>query len=206
MVPAAQQKAALSALLDTISVDTLRIPERILELIPPAADEWGRGTTEPFDRHTGPTFDPIGAAAIAADITVTALLEPTRAARTIEQHGRDGAIPGFGDVLSALVRRTWSAPAPADGYGRAIQDAVQSLLVERLMDLASNAGATPDVRAEASAALRRIKSITTRLTTAHAVATREDITRFLTRPAEPFKKAQPLATPPGEPIGGRGGR
>jgi hypothetical protein len=206
VVPAARQKAALQALLDTISVDALRIPERILALIPPAAGEWGRGSTEAFDRHTGPTFDPIGAATIAADIPITALLEPTRAARTVEQHGRDAAVPGFGDVLSALVNRTWSAPAAPDGYGRAIQDAVQSLLVERLMDLASNTGATPEVRAQASAALRRIKAIAGGLTTAHAVATREDITRFLSRPAEPFKKAQPLTTPAGEPIGGRGGR
>ena len=206
MVPAAQQKAALQALLETISLDTLRIPARILQLIPPAAGEWGRGSTEAFDRHTGPTFDPIGAATIAADITITALLEPTRAARTVEQHGRDAAIPGFGDIVSALVGRTWSAAPAADGYGRTIEDAVQSLLVQRLMDLAANTDATAHVRADASAGLRKIRTIAGRGTTAHAAATRENITRFLARPAEPFKKSAPLATPAGEPIGGRGGR
>jgi hypothetical protein len=205
IVPAVQQKAALQALLATISVDTLRIPERILKLIPPAAGEWGSGSTEAFDRHTGPTFDPIGAATIAADITITALLEPTRAARTVEQHGRDAAIPGFGDIVSAIIGRTWSAAPPADGYGRTIQEGVESLFVSRLMDLASNPDATPAVRAQASAGLRKIKSITGSVATAHAAATREDITRFLARPADTFKRTGPLATPPGEPIGGKGG-
>ena len=44
------------------------------------------------------------------------------------------------------------------------------------------------------------------IATAHASAARDDINRFLSRPAETFRKTDPLPTPPGEPIGGRGGR
>jgi hypothetical protein len=33
----------------------------------------------------------------------------------------------------------------------------------------------------------------------------EKITRFLARPADAFKKTDPLPTPAGEPIGGKGG-
>jgi hypothetical protein len=205
MVPAATQKGALQALLDTVSVETLRIPERILQLIPPTASGYGDGTAEKFEKRTDPTFDPIGTATIAADITVSALLQPQRAARTIEQHGRDQAIPGFGDVVAALVQRTWGTARPADGYGQAIQEAVQSLVVQRLMDLAADTQATPQVRAQASAGLRRVKTLTGILTTAHAAGTREDIARFLSRPADAFKKTDPLATPAGEPIGGKGG-
>jgi hypothetical protein len=205
IVPAATQKAALQALLDTVSVDTLRIPERILQLIPPTASGYGGGTAERFEKRTDPTFDPIGAATIAADITVTALLQPQRAARTIEQHGRDAAVPGFGDIVSALVQRTWAGVRPPDGYGQSIQEAVQSVVVQRLMDLAADTQAGPQVRAQASAGLRRIKSLTGALTTAHAAGTREDITRFLSRPADSFKKTEPLPTPAGEPIGGKGG-
>jgi hypothetical protein len=146
IVPAATQKAALQALLDTLSVDALRIPERILTLIPPTASGYGGGTAEKFEKRTDPTFDPIGAATIAADVTVTALLQPQRAARTIEQHARDQSIPGFGDLVTALVQRTWVAAPPADGYGQAIQEAVQSLVVQRLMDLAADTRAAPQVR------------------------------------------------------------
>jgi hypothetical protein len=51
-----------------------------------------------------------------------------------------------------------------------------------------------------------IKSLTGAQASAHAAGTRKDITRFLARPADPFKKTDPLPTPAGEPIGGRGGR
>lgn len=205
IVPAAAQKAALQGLLDTLSVETLRIPERILRLIPPTAAGYGGGTAEEFEKRTDPVFDPIGAATIAADITVTALLEPHRAARTIEQHGRDTSVPGFGEVVNALVQRTWSAAPPDDGYGQAIREAVQSLVVQRLMDLAADTQAAPQVRAHASAGLRRIKSLTGAITTAHGAGTRDDISRFLSRPADAFKKTDPLPTPAGEPIGGKGG-
>jgi Met-zincin len=206
IVPAATQKAALQALLDTLSVDALRIPERILQLIPPTASGYGGGTAERFEKRTDPIFDPIGASAIAADVTVTALLQAQRAARTIEQHGRNAAVPGFGDIVSALVTRTWGGARPADGYGQALQESVQGVVVQRLMDLAADTTASPQVRAEAAAGLRRVKTMTGAMATAHAASTREDIARFLARPAELYKKTDPLPTPPGEPIGGRGGR
>jgi hypothetical protein len=206
IVPAAQQKAALQALLATLDVDALRIPERILQLIPPTASGYGGGTAERFEKRTDPTFDPLGAAAIAADVTVTALLQRERAARTIEQHGRNAAVPGFGDVVSAVVQKTWSGVKPADGYGQAVQETVQDVVVERLMDLAADGDASPQVRAQAAAGLRRIKTITGTIATAHAAAARDDITRFLARPSEPYKKTAPLPVPAGEPIGGRGGR
>ena len=206
IVPPAQQKAALQAVLETLAVDTLRIPERILQLVPPTASGYGSGTAEEFEKRTDPVFDPIGAATIATDITLGALLDRARAARAVEQHGRNAAIPGFGEIVTALVQRTWGAAKPADGYGAAIQEAVQSQVVQRLMDLAADTQATPAVRANASAGLRRIKSLAAASATAHAAGTREDITRFLSRPAEPFKKSDPLPTPAGEPIGGTGGR
>jgi uncharacterized protein DUF4953/uncharacterized protein DUF5117 len=206
IVPAAQQKAALQALLATLDVEALRIPERILRLIPPTASGYGGGTAERFEKRTDPTFDPLGAAAIAADVTVTALLQRERAARTIEQHGRDAAVPGFGDVVTALVQKTWGGVKPADGYGQAVQETVQDVLVERLMDLAADGDASPQVRAQAAAGLRRIKTMTRTIATAHAAAARDDITRFLARPSEPYRKTAPLPVPAGEPIGGRGGR
>jgi hypothetical protein len=65
---------------------------------------------------------------------------------------------------------------------------------------------SPQVRAQASAGLRRIKTIAGTQASAHASEAREDITRFLSRPADTYKKTEPLPAPPGEPIGGKGGR
>ena len=114
IVPPAKQKAALEAVLDTLSVDALRIPDRVLSLIPPTAFGYGGGTAEPFDRRTDPTFDPIGAATIAADVAVSALLQPQRAARVNEHAARNAANPSLQRRGDVARDRTWGAPR-ADG-------------------------------------------------------------------------------------------
>lgn len=198
-----QQRAALAGVLATLSVDELRIPERILDLIPPTAFGYGGGTAEPFARRTDPTFDPIGAATIAADLAITALLQPARAARLVQHAARDARSPDFSEVVREIVRATWRVRPPADGYGRAILREVQSLAATRLMDLAANAEASPQVRSTATAGLRAIVAATRPAASSHASGAREDIERFLQRPEAPQRRTPPLPTPAGEPIGGQ---
>ncbi|MGA7615118.1 MAG: zinc-dependent metalloprotease, partial [Thermoanaerobaculia bacterium] len=157
IVPAATQRDALAAVLDTVSVDSLRIPTRILKLIPPVPFGWEGGPTERFPSRTDPVFDPIGAASIAADLAVSGVLEPHRAARLIEFHAQDAQNPGFEEVVKALVDRTWSEKV-TDSYGDAIARAVQRVTVDDLMGLAANEDAASDVRAIATDALRRLGS------------------------------------------------
>ena len=202
IVPPERQVAALEAVLSTLAIDELRIPERILGLIPPPAFGYGGGTAEPFARRTDPTFDPLGAASIAADLAISALLQPARAARLVQQSSRDARSPGIIQVIATLLAATWKAPTPADGYGRAILREVQSLTVLRLMDLSANADASPQVRSAAAAGLRQVLALTRGATSAHASGTRDDIERFLRRPDTPQKRTPPLPTPAGEPIGG----
>ncbi|HEY8459816.1 MAG TPA: zinc-dependent metalloprotease, partial [Blastocatellia bacterium] len=77
IVPAARQREALKAVLDTIKVEELAVPQRILELIPPIATGFEGGATEYFSRRTNPAFDPLAAATIAAGLTLDALLNPS---------------------------------------------------------------------------------------------------------------------------------
>jgi len=207
VVPAAKQREALDAILDTIKVEELAIPPRILELIPPRAFGYGGGTTELFDKRTDPVFDAIGAAAIAADFALSGLLEPNRAARLMEFHAHERANPDFKEVVDALINRTWKSLAPRDAYHAAIARTVQSLTVSRLMDLAANPNASHDVRAEATEALRQLGAFLKRpsrsLPVAHRRATADDIERFLNRPDDTHKKTDSLRTPPGDPIGSR---
>ncbi len=203
IVPAARQREALDAALDTIKVEELAIPGRILELIPPRAFGYGGGTIENFSARTDPVFDPIGAATIAADLAIISLLEPNRAARLIDFHSRNHANPDFREVVAALIARTWKAAAPRDAHHAAIQQAVQSLVATRLMDVAADSDAAPQVRATATEALRQLL-VMLKLPAAdasHRRAVQEDIERFLARPNEPRKKTSPLATPAGDPIG-----
>ncbi|MFL6214122.1 MAG: zinc-dependent metalloprotease [Blastocatellia bacterium] len=211
IVPAPRQREALDAVFDTIKVDALTIPPRILDLIPPRAFGYEGGPTEYFGKRADPAFDPIAAATIAADFAVSGLLEQHRAARLIAFHARNTANPDFKEVAHALVTRTWRQPAPATAYQAAIARAVQSLVVTRLMELAADDDAAPQVRAVATDELRALSAwlaspASAPLDAAHIRATRDDIERFLTRPDAPRKQTAPLPIPPGDPIGTRSQR
>jgi hypothetical protein len=208
IVAPARQREAMNAVLDTLKVDELVIPQRIIDLIPPRAYGYGGGTTELFEKRTDPVFDPIGAATIAADLAVSALVEPNRAARLIDFHARNQSNPDFKEVVNSLIARTWKASAPAGAYQAAISRAVESLVVTRLMDLAANNDAAPQVRAVATESLRELSAmlktaVGTNATAAHRRATHDDIERFLARPDQPRKQSTPLPPPPGDPIGSK---
>jgi len=208
VVPAARQREALAAVLDTIGTEELALPRRLLELIPPRAFGYEGGTHELFARRTDPVFDPVAAATIAADLAVSRLLDPSRAARLIHYHTLDRANPDFEEVTNALLGRTWEAAAPADAYHASLLRAVQSLVVTRLMDLAADDEAAPQVRAVASGALRRLAQGRLKGAApagagwdAHYRATAEEIERFLARPDATRKRTPPPPIPAGEPIG-----
>jgi hypothetical protein len=204
IVPADRQREALDAVLGTIEPGFLALPDRILDLTPPRPFGYAGGTIETFDGHTGPTFDPIAAATVAADLAVSGLLQRDRAARLVDYHARNEDNPGFVEVLDALMERTWRRPRPEDSHQAAIQRAVQSLVVTRLIELAGDDGAAPEVRTTATEALR---SLLARINlpfpdAPHRRALRDDIERFLDRPAPTRSRTDPPPTPPGDPIGG----
>ncbi|MGE0131212.1 MAG: zinc-dependent metalloprotease [Blastocatellales bacterium] len=208
IVPATRQREALKAILDTIKVEELAIPQSILDLIPPVATGFDGGTVEYFSRRTDPSFDPLAAATIAADLALGVLLDPNRAARMIDFHARNAANPDFKESLDAIINATWKSPAPQNGYHHAIQRSVRSLTAQRLMELASNENASPLVRAEASGALRGLSAALKAAAgaDAHRRATQEEIERFLNRPDAVRPQTRPLPTPPGDPIGSQSGR
>jgi len=201
-----KQREALQAVLDTIKPEELVISDNILKLIPPTAFNYNSGRAELFAKRTNPVFDALGAAEIAADMAIGGLLEPNRAARLIDFNSRDKANPHFREAVDALLKATWKMPAPTDARQLAVLRVEQSLTVNRLMDLAANASAQPQVRATATEALRALQTmlkrgISTGNTAAHNRATADDIERFLTRPDQPRRQTAPLPNPPGDPIG-----
>ena len=205
-VPHDVQRRALAAVLETIRPSELTIPENTLKMIPPTADGYRSGRSELFAKRTSPIFDPVGAAEILADMTISGLLEPNRAARMINQNSRNKLSPHFREVVDALMKATWRAPVSSDVSEAVVQRAVQSLLMMRLMDLAANDRALSQVRSIATESLRSLMTTLKRAraigdTAAHYRATADDIGRFLSRPDAPRKQTAPLPTPPGDPIG-----
>ena len=212
VVPGPRQREALNAVLNTLDPKELLIPTTILDLIPPTAFGHDGGTAELFTGRTGPTFDPIAAATVAADLALSGLLNPQRAARLVEFHARDESNPGFHEVLDKLHMRLWIwTDDPAEPRVVAIQNAVKHLHATRLMELAANEAATPQVRALVSNGLG---AIVTRInvsgfgqnpvSTADDGAIRNEITRFFARPDATHRRTEPLPAPPGDPIGSPG--
>ncbi|HEX7019846.1 MAG TPA: zinc-dependent metalloprotease, partial [Gemmatimonadaceae bacterium] len=107
-VPAAEQRAALDALLATLKPSELALPKSVLDALPPRPAGYRR-TRELFPRYTGLMFDAISPAVVAADLTVSQLLDPARAARLVEQHALDPSIAGLHDVVQQLIQTAFDA-------------------------------------------------------------------------------------------------
>jgi hypothetical protein len=203
-VPAADQMAALDALLATISADALAIPESVIDKLPPRPSGWGR-SRELFPRYTGSSFDVITPAVVAADHTVGEILDAQRAARLVQQHALDDALPGLDDVIDRLTDATYGA-TPANGYHAEINRAVERVVADHLMRLADSAPMS-QVRAVATQSLVDLHdSLGSQAgvsddDAAHNALLVRDIERFLSRPGDVYAPATIPGAPPGAPIG-----
>src|SRR5437867_728222 len=198
IVPAPRQRDAINAVMSTLEPSFLQIPQRIIDLIPPRAFGYERGTAELFEKRTTPAFDPTSAALTSADITLGALLDPRRAARMEQFHAENGDYPGFTEMLDRLVDLV-TRPGP-------VSRATCRLAATRLMELANSRDADAQVRAEATEALRALAARLGNVPNepaeiAHRHALRDDIQRFLERPDQPRTQPRPPEVPPGPPIG-----
>jgi hypothetical protein len=199
--PAAEQRAALDAILATLKPLELALPKSLLTKIAPRPGGYG-GSRELFPRYTGQMFDAITPAVVAADLTLGFLLDSERAARLVEQHAIDPTLPGLDTVIDRVVTSTFAAES-TDSYEAEIARAVQRVVIERLMTLASTAD-MPQVRAIASQKLRQREQQLAAAPSAHAALIVSDIKRFLDRPFAPATRADIPPAPPGAPIGDPG--
>lgn len=199
-----RQREALSILMETIKPSELVLPQKIVALIPPNATGYNSETWESFEKHTDPTLDTLGMAAIATDLVVSGLLNPNRAARMIEFNTQDKKYPHFRESVDALVSMIW-ATTSKDNYQAGIQTTQQHVLVQRLIELAGNPDAAAQVRATANEALvqlsNRLKASLATSPKADHRLIKQDIDRFLNRPDVPATKPNKLPLPAGEPIG-----
>ncbi len=206
MIPPAAQRRALEAVLDALATRELAVPERVLRILAPRPfgyDTDSRG----FASAAAPAFDQVGIARTLAATVVGGLLEPERAARLVAFADRDPRAPSLTEVIGRIIDRTWGGPVLAEHA--ALQRVVQRVVVDELIELAHRGNATPEVRAAAEWGLRRIArqlaapppGRVTGEALAHRQLAAADIDRFLSRRDAPTAQPQPLAAPPGTPIG-----
>ena len=106
-----------------------------------------------------------------------------------------------GNVVSALVTAAFSdtAKTPAE---RDMAGVVQTEVAERLMILASNSDATPEVRAVALAGVREVQGAVKKFVARGPVIEQLDheIVLFLQNPEQNTPKLKPSGAPAGPPV------
>jgi hypothetical protein len=200
------QKKALTAVLKTLSPETLTLPESLLKIMPPRPNGLNR-TRESFPSETGLTFDPIAAAEASADLTLAVLLDPARSSRLVQYHMRVPAAPSLRGVLEAVSKTTAERPEGGHTMSSEVERAVEFRALEAMLSLTVNPQASTQARAIARS---HINDVLKELTTAppltdtaeaiHRTALIDRINEFQRDPTK-FTPAKPIEAPPGMPIG-----
>lgn len=202
-----KQRAALDAMLTTLSPEALRMPDNIVDLIPPRPIGY-YGSRELFNSHTDPAFDPLGAAETAAHATTSLLFNSNRAARLVDFEARNSEHLGLAEMVDQVVSSTWRAE-PEEGYDGAIQRAVNFVTLYNMINLAANDEASSQVRAIMNEKLVELYGF---LNNEEKVTDSEQwlaaynygaklIDDFMEDPERFEEMTPPLTPPPGSPIG-----
>jgi hypothetical protein len=167
---------------------------------------------ELFGSRMRPAFDELSAARTLAQMIVDALLQRDRAARLVafaarRDAARDGAPLTLGALIDEIVRATTAGGAERDAKRAALRRASQRAMVDRLLLLAADTEATPDVRAIAQLKLTELRTAASGYARgagdvadrAHWMLVASDIGRWIDERVLP-PLTQALAAPPGDPF------
>ena len=200
IIPAVQQRRALTMALDAIQPAELAVPTRVADLIPPSPPGMG-GEMTWIGSNAGTAFDPITLAGGLATEVISALLDRERAGRLVLFQARDERNLGLDEVISQIISRTWGQGVHAQ-HG-AVQRAAQRAALDALLDLAGDARAMPEARAIATQQLVKLDAQLDRVmggndaTIAHRAQARRDIARFLDGRDDPAARTRfPVITLP----------
>jgi hypothetical protein len=204
-VPAAEQRAALSALLSAVEPAELAIPDSVLTLLGPRPYGYA-SSVELFRSRTRPAFDLLAARTLAQMI-VDAVLQRDRAARLVALASREARPLTLAAVIDSLVARTWRRDAPGGEKLNVLRRVSGRAVADRLLALAADTAAAPEVRAMADfkiaslGALARQRARTgPEESRAHWSAIAADFARWTERRTLPVPSAA-LEAPPGDPFG-----
>lgn len=201
-----QQLAALEQLMEALRPEQLAIPDTVLTLMVP-----GAGAVTPqvelLGTRTRPAFDELGAARTLAQMVVDLVLQRERAARLVQFASRTGPQLTLAAVIDAVVTATWGRPAQGSAKLAAVQRVTQRAVADRLIVLAADSVAAPEVRAivelklgELRAGARSRGVSGTVEDRAHWTSIARDIDRWIEHRELP-KLTPALIAPPGDPFG-----
>lgn len=204
-ISGARQREALSSLLAELAPSELAIPDTVLSLFPPRFD--AGSNVELLGEHTTPVFDELGAARTLSQMIIDGILQRERAARLVQFAARGANPLTLAETIDKLVAATWNGGAQPSAKLAAIQRTTQRALADRLLMLAADKDAAPEVRAMAEFKITQLKSKAAALAAqgsdevrAHWHAIAGDFTRWIERRELPAPTPA-LRAPPGDPFG-----
>jgi hypothetical protein len=175
----------------------LEIPATLWQTL--ASSENSGGDPERFTSSAGYLFTPQDAARAVSEIVVGGLLDPRRVERLAVMSREDAGQPSPEEVISGLVKTAFSHPAANATQGDLL-GVVQTDIAERLMILAVNSDATPEVQAAALSGVRQVHKAIPPVRTAILERLEREIALFLQNPSQNTPKLTPSAAPPGPPV------
>ena len=153
--PAESQKEALQLALSALNPSQLNVPAEVWKALAPLENR--DSDPERFASSAGYLFSPQDGARAVSEIVVGGLLDPKRMQRLAVISRQEAQAPSPASVVSALVTTAFSDTAKTAAE-RDLAGVVQTEVAERLMILAANSEATPEVRAVALAGVREVQS------------------------------------------------
>ena len=199
-VPADKQRQAFQALLQTLSIRELQIPDHLKPYLVPAPFGSFRDI-ERFSGLTDPMFDRESCARVAADLTIGNLLQPQRVSR-LAMDAETATAFGAQTLVLGLVDYIWQQPANSMQSGNLSQVLKQSV-TDHLLKLAVDPNASIAARTAAGMGIQRVKQYLGS-GSGFAAELAAQIKRFEARPYPELGLPSPLPVPPGSPIGSPG--
>ena len=207
-VPYQEQMSALRLMLAALKPEELAIPDTVLTLMAPGATSV-TPAVELFGSRTRPAFDELSAAQTLAQMIVDMVLQRDRAARLVAFATRgSGPHLTLGGTIDALVAATWDAHDPPTPKLAALQRVTQRVVADKLLMLAADSEASPEVRAMAELKLSDLRGKARAKQAAakgdderaHWLSIVNDFTRWIDKRELP-KLSPSLVAPPGDPFG-----
>ncbi|NNM76094.1 DUF5117 domain-containing protein [Sphingomonas sp. ID1715] len=156
-VDGARQRAALDALLDTLSPGALTVPA---QLQPVLSAGWSGENDRQTDIETvrtagGPIFDPLAATETAAAVTLIDLLAANRLNRLEIQNQADPSIPSAHDVVDRLIERSFAFPR-GDSAAAGVQRRIATTAALAIARVQRDPALSPTVALALSERLNRL--------------------------------------------------
>lgn len=205
-VTGAQQRAAVKALVRTLSADELALPENLIKLLPPPPIAYRRDR-EMFNTRTGLAFDYLAPAETASEMTIAMLFHPDRTSRLVEISAINPGNLSLGEMYDEVLNATWKKSRSA-GYKGEVERTVNYVVLQGLMSNVINENQIPQAQAIASQKLTDLanwmeaqwKRATNSNEKAHLKYALDKIAEFRRNPEE-GKIIDYLRPPDGSPIG-----